>query len=172
MSKGWLDIFHEKHDAFLGGDDFDDVIMEYLVNEFQRIEGIDVPEDKLILLRQEDELAKINLSNTSEVVVDLSYATGVSGKKLVKITLTRSKFETLVNLLIERTRNLCKSCLKEAGLTAKDVDEVLLVGGMARVPKVQEVVTEIFGSPRSGVNADEAVALGATTAIQAWLVSQ
>ncbi|KAF9617481.1 hypothetical protein IFM89_036640 [Coptis chinensis] len=168
MSKGCLDIISEKHDAFLGGEDFDNVIMEYLSNEFKRIEGIDMPEGRLIAIRQVAEQGKIQLSSFSGMVFDLTYAVDDSDKKHVYITLMRSKFEHLVNHLIERIRYLCESCLKGAGLTAKDVDEVLLVGGMARVPKVQEVVADIFGrSPRSGVNPDEAAALGAAAAIQA-----
>ncbi|KAJ8638189.1 hypothetical protein MRB53_012456 [Persea americana] len=121
--------------------------------------------DRLALqrLREAAEKAKIELSSTSQTDINLPFITAdASGAKHLNITLTRSKFETLVNHLIERTRNPCKSCLKDAGISIKDVDEVLLVGGMTRVPKVQEVVSEIFGkSPSKGVNPDEAVAMGA-----------
>ncbi|KAH9655282.1 Heat shock 70 kDa protein 10 [Citrus sinensis] len=152
-------------DTFLGGEDFDNTLLEFLVSEFKRTEGIDLSKDRLALqrLREAAEKAKIELSSTTQTDINLPFITAdASGAKHLNITLTRSKFETLVNNLIERTRAPCKNCLKDANITTKDVDEVLLVGGMTRVPKVQEVVSEIFGkSPSKGVNPDEAVALGA-----------
>lgn len=136
-----------------------------MVNEFRRTEEIDLSKDRLALqrLREAAEKAKIELSSTSQTDINLPFITAdASGAKHLNITLTRSKFETLVGHLIERTKNPCKNCLKDAGVSTKEIDEVLLVGGMTRVPKVQEVVTEIFGkNPSKGVNPDEAVAMGA-----------
>lgn len=152
-------------DTFLGGEDFDNALLDFLVNEFKTTEGIDLTKDRLALqrLREAAEKAKIELSSTSQTEINLPFITAdASGAKHFNITLTRSRFETLVNHLIERTRDPCKNCLKDAGISAKEVDEVLLVGGMTRVPKVQSVVSEIFGkSPSKGVNPDEAVAMGA-----------
>ncbi|KAI3870100.1 hypothetical protein MKW92_031137, partial [Papaver armeniacum] len=152
-------------DTFLGGEDFDNTLLEYLVSEFKRTESIDLSKDRLALqrLREAAEKAKIELSSTSQTEINLPFITAdASGAKHLNITMTRSKLESLVNHLIERTKNPCKSCLKDAGVSVKDIDEVLLVGGMTRVPKVQEVVSEIFGkSPSKGVNPDEAVAMGA-----------
>lgn len=152
-------------DTFLGGEDFDNALLDFLVSEFKRTEGIDLTKDRLALqrLREAAEKAKIELSSTSQTEINLPFITAdSSGAKHLNITLTRSKFESLVNHLIERTKAPCRNCLKDASISIKEVDEVLLVGGMTRVPKVQEVVTEIFGkSPSKGVNPDEAVAMGA-----------
>ncbi|KAM7275661.1 hypothetical protein ACFE04_017527 [Oxalis oulophora] len=152
-------------DTFLGGEDFDNCLLEYLVSEFKRTDSIDLSKDKLALqrLREAAEKAKIELSSTSQTEINLPFITAdASGAKHFNITLTRSKFEGLVNQLIERTRNPCLNCLKDAGVSIKEIDEVLLVGGMTRVPKVQQVVSEIFGKgPNKGVNPDEAVAMGA-----------
>lgn len=152
-------------DTFLGGEDFDNALLDFLVSEFKRTDGLDLTKDRLALqrLREAAEKAKIELSSSSETEINLPFITAdASGAKHLNITLTRSKFESLVNHLIERTKFPCKNCLKDANMSIKDVDEVLLVGGMSRVPKVQEVVAEIFGkSPSKGVNPDEAVALGA-----------
>jgi len=149
----------------LGGEDFDNTLLEYLVNEFKRSDNIDLTKDNLALqrLREAAEKAKIELSSTTQTEINLPFITAdASGAKHLNITLTRSKFEGLVGKLIERTRSPCQNCLKDAGVTIKEVDEVLLVGGMTRVPKVQEIVSEIFGkSPCKGVNPDEAVAMGA-----------
>ena len=165
ISNGVFEVKATNGDTFLGGEDFDNALLEFLVSEFKRTEGIDLSKDKLALqrLREAAEKAKIELSSTSQTDINLPFITAdASGAKHLNITLTRSKFETLVNNLIERTRNPCKNCLKDAGVSLKDVDEVLLVGGMTRVPKVQEIVSEIFGkSPSKGVNPDEAVAMGA-----------
>ncbi|KAL8540509.1 hypothetical protein ACS0TY_001948 [Phlomoides rotata] len=165
ISNGVFEVKATNGDTFLGGEDFDNALLEFLVGEFKRTEGIDLSKDKLALqrLREAAEKAKVELSSTSQTEINLPFITAdSSGAKHMNITLTRSKFEALVNHLIERTKSPCKSCLKDAGISAKEVDEVLLVGGMTRVPKVQEVVSEIFGkSPSKGVNPDEAVAMGA-----------
>ncbi|RWR82888.1 heat shock protein, mitochondrial [Cinnamomum micranthum f. kanehirae] len=165
ISNGVFEVKATNGDTFLGGEDFDNALLDFLVSEFKRTEAIDLSKDKLALqrLREAAEKAKIELSSTSQTEINLPFITAdASGAKHLNITLTRSKFETLVNHLIERTKNPCKSCLKDAGISTKEVDEVLLVGGMTRVPKVQEVVAEIFGkNPSKGVNPDEAVAMGA-----------
>lgn len=152
-------------DTFLGGEDFDNTLLNYLVNEFKRTEVIDLSKDRLALqrLREAAEKAKIELSSTTQTEINLPFITAdASGAKHLNITLTRSKLESLVNDLIERTREPCKNCLKDASVSTKDIDEVLLVGGMTRVPKIQEVVADIFKkTPSKGVNPDEAVALGA-----------
>lgn len=165
ISSGVFEVKATNGDTFLGGEDFDNALLEFLVNEFKRTEEIDLSKDRLALqrLREAAEKAKIELSSTSQTEINLPFITAdASGAKHLNITLTRSKFETLVNHLIERTKSPCKNCLKDAGISVKEVDEVLLVGGMTRVPKVQELVAEIFGkSPSKGVNPDEAVAMGA-----------
>ncbi|KAF2312266.1 hypothetical protein GH714_029613 [Hevea brasiliensis] len=164
ISNGVFEVKATNGDTFLGGEDFDNALLEFLVSEFKRTEGIDLTKDRLALqrLREAAEKAKIELSSTSQTEINLPFITAdASGAKHLNITLTRSKFESLVNHLIEKTRSvqeLFEGCCQ----TTKDVDEVLLVGGMTRVPKVQEVVAEIFGkSPSKGVNPDEAVAMGA-----------
>ncbi|CAA2953310.1 heat shock 70 kDa, mitochondrial-like [Olea europaea subsp. europaea] len=165
ISNGVFEVKATNGDTFLGGEDFDNTLLEFLVSEFKRTEGIDLAKDKLALqrLREAAEKAKIELSSTSQTEINLPFITAdASGAKHLNITLTRSKFEALVNNLIERTKAPCRNCLKDAGISTKEVDEVLLVGGMTRVPKVQEIVSEIFGkSPSKGVNPDEAVAMGA-----------
>uniref|UniRef100_A0ACD5TTL0 Uncharacterized protein n=1 Tax=Avena sativa TaxID=4498 RepID=A0ACD5TTL0_AVESA len=165
ISNGVFEVKATNGDTFLGGEDFDNTLLEFLVSDFKRTESIDLSKDRLALqrLREAAEKAKIELSSTTQTEINLPFITAdASGAKHLNITLTRSKYESLVNNLIERTREPCKSCLKDAGITVKDVDEVLLVGGMTRVPKVQEVVSEIFGkAPSKGVNPDEAVAMGA-----------
>ncbi|XP_016449946.1 heat shock 70 kDa protein, mitochondrial [Nicotiana tabacum] len=165
ISNGVFEVKATNGDTFLGGEDFDNALLEFLVNEYRRTDGIDLSKDRLALqrLREAAEKAKIELSSTTQTEINLPFITAdASGAKHLNITLTRSKFESLVSNLIERTRNPCKNCLKDAGISTKEVDEVLLVGGMTRVPKVQDVVSEIFGkSPCKGVNPDEAVAMGA-----------
>ncbi|KAK9110952.1 hypothetical protein Scep_018471 [Stephania cephalantha] len=165
ISNGVFEVKATNGDTFLGGEDFDNTLLEYLVSEFKRTDNIDLAKDRLALqrLREAAEKAKIELSSTSQTEINLPFITAdASGAKHLNITLTRSKFEALVSNLIERTKIPCKNCLKDAGISTKEVDEVLLVGGMTRVPKVQEVVAEIFGkSPSKGVNPDEAVAMGA-----------
>lgn len=136
-----------------------------MVSEFKRTDNIDLSKDKLALqrLREAAEKAKVELSSTTQTEINLPFITAdASGAKHFNVTLTRSKFEALVSHLIERTRIPCENCLKDAGISAKEVDEVLLVGGMTRVPKVQGIVQEIFRkAPSKGVNPDEAVAMGA-----------
>ncbi|KAG1363273.1 heat shock 70 kDa protein, mitochondrial [Cocos nucifera] len=165
ISNGVFEVKATNGDTFLGGEDFDGALLDYLVSEFKRSENIDLTKDRLALqrLREAAEKAKVELSSTLQTEINLPFITADAlGAKHFNITLTRSKFEALVNNLIERTRIPCKNCLKDAGITAKEVDEVLLVGGMTRVPKVQEIVAEIFGkTPSKGVNPDEAVAMGA-----------
>ncbi|KAE8686790.1 Heat shock 70 kDa protein [Hibiscus syriacus] len=165
ISNGVFEVKATNGDTFLGGEDFDNALLEFLVSEFKKTEGIDLSKDRLALqrLREAAEKAKIELSSTSQTEINLPFITAdASGAKHLNITLTRSKFESLVNHLIERTKAPCKNCLKDASISTKDIDEVLLVGGMTRVPKVQEVVSGIFGkSPSKGVNPDEAVAMGA-----------
>ncbi|KAL4625163.1 hypothetical protein ACB092_05G004800 [Castanea dentata] len=165
ISNGVFEVKATNGDTFLGGEDFDNALLEFLVNEFKRTDEIDLSKDKMALqrLREAAEKAKIELSSTSQTDINLPFITAdASGAKHFNITLTRSKFETLVDHLIERTKNPCNNCVKDAGISVKDVKEVLLVGGMTRVPKVQEIVTQIFGKPPSkGVNPDEAVAMGA-----------
>ncbi|KAG8478492.1 hypothetical protein CXB51_028216 [Gossypium anomalum] len=165
ISNGVFEVKATNGDTFLGGEDFDNALLEYLVSEYKRTDNIDLSKDRLALqrLREAAEKAKIELSSTSQTEINLPFITAdASGAKHLNITLTRSKFEGLVSSLIERTRIPCKNCLKDAGISLNDVDEVLLVGGMTRVPKVQEIVSEIFGkSPSKGVNPDEAVAMGA-----------
>ncbi|KAJ9562478.1 hypothetical protein OSB04_007638 [Centaurea solstitialis] len=160
ISGGVFEVKATNGDTFLGGEDFDNALLDYLVNEFKTAEGLDLSKDKLALqrLREAAEKAKIELSSTSQTDINLPFITAdASGAKHLNISLTRSKFETLVGNLIERTRTPCLNCLKDAGLSANEVDQVLLVGGMSRVPKVQQVVTEIFGkNPSKGVNPDEA----------------
>lgn len=165
ISNGVFEVKATNGDTFLGGEDFDNTLLDYLVSEFKKSESIDLSKDRLALqrLREAAEKAKVELSSSSQTDVNLPFITAdASGAKHLNITLTRSKFENLVNHLIERTREPCKNCLKDAGVSVKEVDEVLLVGGMTRVPKVQEIVSEIFGKqPSKGVNPDEAVAMGA-----------
>ncbi|URE11504.1 MreB/Mbl protein [Musa troglodytarum] len=165
ISNGVFEVKATNGDTFLGGEDFDNALLDYLVGEFKRTDNIDLSKDRLALqrLREAAEKAKVELSSTMQTEINLPFITAdASGAKHFNITLTRSKFESLVNHLIERTRSPCSNCLKDAGISAKEVDEVLLVGGMSRVPKVQEIVSQIFGkTPSKGVNPDEAVAMGA-----------
>ncbi|ONK68683.1 uncharacterized protein A4U43_C05F14800 [Asparagus officinalis] len=165
ISNGVFEVKATNGDTFLGGEDFDSALLDYLISEFKRTDGVDLSKDKLAVqrLREAAEKAKVELSSTMQTEINLPFISAdSSGPKHFNVTLTRSKFEALVNNLIERTRAPCKNCLKDAGIAAKEVDEVLLVGGMTRVPKVQEVVASIFGkAPSKGVNPDEAVAMGA-----------
>uniref|UniRef100_A0A1D1XMP9 Heat shock protein, mitochondrial n=1 Tax=Anthurium amnicola TaxID=1678845 RepID=A0A1D1XMP9_9ARAE len=165
ISNGVFEVKATNGDTFLGGEDFDSTLLDYLVSEFRRTDNIDLTKDKLAIqrLREAAEKAKVELSSTTQTEINLPFISAdASGAKHFNITLTRSKFEALVNHLIERTRKPCINCLTDAGVSTKEVDEVLLVGGMTRVPKVQEIVMDIFGkAPSKGVNPDEAVAMGA-----------
>ena len=172
IGDGVFEVLATNGDTFLGGEDFDLRIVDYLADEFKKDQSIDLRKDKLALqrLKEEAEKAKKELSTTSQYEVNLPFITAdQSGPKHLNIKLSRAKLESLVGDLVKRTVDPCKAALKDAGLTAGDIDEVILVGGMTRMPKVQETVTQFFGKePHKGVNPDEVVALGA--AIQAGVL--
>ena len=172
IGDGVFEVLSTNGDTFLGGEDFDMRIVEYLAAEFKKDQGIDLRKDKLALqrLKEEAEKAKKELSSTSSYEVNLPFITAdASGPKHLTMKLSRAKFESLVEDLVKRTVNPCKEALKDAGLSSGDIDEVILVGGMTRMPKVQETVKQFFGKdPHKGVNPDEVVALGA--AIQAGVL--
>lgn len=160
-----IEVMSTNGDTFLGGEDFDQRIMDYLVDEFKKDSGIDLKSDMLALQRLKDaaEKAKIELSSSLQTEVNLPYVTAdASGPKHLAVKLSRAKLESLVDELIQRSIEPCKTAMKDAGVTNSDIDEVILVGGMTRMPKVQEVVETLFGkAPRKDVNPDEAVAAGA-----------
>jgi molecular chaperone DnaK len=160
-----IEVLSTNGDTFLGGEDFDQRIMDYLVDEFKKESGVDLSKDMLALQRLKDsaEKAKIELSSSAQTDVNLPYITAdASGPKHMNIKLTRSKLESLVDELIQRSLAPCKTALKDAGVSASDIDEIILVGGMTRMPKVQEAVEKLFGkAPRKDVNPDESVAVGA-----------
>ncbi|PID76994.1 MAG: molecular chaperone DnaK [Deltaproteobacteria bacterium] len=165
IGDGVFEVKSTNGDTFLGGEDFDMRIVNWLADEFKREQGIDLRNDKMALqrLKEEGEKAKMELSTTKETEINLPFITAdASGPKHLNIKLSRAKFESLVEDLIERTVRPCTVALKDAGLSASDINEVILVGGMSRMPKVQEKVAEIFGKePHKGVNPDEVVAIGA-----------
>jgi molecular chaperone DnaK len=165
IGDGVFEVKSTNGDTFLGGEDFDARIVDHLASEFQREQGIDLRKDRLALqrLKEAAEKAKIELSSAKQTEVNLPFITAdASGPKHLVMTLTRSKLEALVDDLIARTMEPCKQALKDAGITAKDVDEVVLVGGMTRMPKVIEAVKQFFGKePARNVNPDEVVAVGA-----------
>ncbi len=156
----------------MGGEDFDNALLQHLVSEFKRAEGIDLAKDKLALqrLKEASEKAKCELSSTVQTEINLPFITATpEGPKHLTMKITRATFESLVDKLIQRTIEPCKACLKDAGLEKNDINNILLVGGMTRMPKVQEVVKNFYGkAPSKGVNPDEAVAVGA--AIQAGVL--
>jgi molecular chaperone DnaK len=160
-----IEVLSTNGDTFLGGEDFDQRIMDYLVDEFKKESGFDLKTDTLALQRLKDsaEKAKIELSSSAQTEVNLPYITAdASGPKHLNVKLTRSKLEQLVDELIQRSIAPCKTAMADAKVTAADIDEVILVGGMTRMPKVQEEVEKLFGkAPRKDVNPDEAVAAGA-----------
>jgi len=160
-----IEVLSTNGDTFLGGEDFDQVIMDHLVDEFKKESGIDLKQDMLALQRLKDsaEKAKIELSSTQQTAVNLPYITAdATGPKHLNVTITRTKFEQMVEKLIERSIAPCKTAMADAKVTAADIDEVILVGGQTRMPKVQEAVEKLFGkAPRKDVNPDEAVAAGA-----------
>ncbi|MDJ0761061.1 MAG: molecular chaperone DnaK [Woeseiaceae bacterium] len=160
-----FEVLATNGDTFLGGEDFDLRIIEYLTKEFERESGVDISKDPLAMqrLKEAAEKAKIELSSQQQTEVNLPYITAdASGPKHLNIKLTRAKLESLVDSLIERTMGPCKVALQDAGLKVNEIDDVILVGGQTRMPKVQEVVQDFFGKePRRDVNPDEAVALGA-----------
>jgi molecular chaperone DnaK len=172
IGDGVFEVKSTNGDTFLGGEDFDKRIMDFLADEFKKEQGIDLRNDRLALqrLREAAEKAKIELSSTMETSINLPFITAdQNGPKHLDIKLTRAKLESLVDDLIERTVPPCKAALKDAGIDAKKIDEVVLVGGMTRMPKVQATVKSLFGKePHQGVNPDEVVAIGA--AIQAGVL--
>lgn len=165
IGDGVFEVKSTNGDTFLGGEDFDRRILDYLVEEFKKESGIDLKNDRLALQRLKEgaEKAKIELSSTTQTEINLPFITAdATGPKHLNIKLTRAKLEDLVADLIEKTVEPCKKALADAGLKASEVSEVILVGGMTRMPKVQEKVKEIFGKdPHKGVNPDEVVAVGA-----------
>jgi molecular chaperone DnaK len=172
IGDGVFEVKSTNGDTFLGGEDFDMRLVEYLAAEFKKDQGIDLKNDKLALqrLKEAAEKAKIELSSSQQTEINLPFITAdASGPKHLTMKLTRAKFEALVDDLIQRTVAPCKAALKDAGVTAAEIDEVVLVGGMSRMPKVQETVKQLFGKePHKGVNPDEVVAMGA--AIQAGVL--
>jgi len=172
LGEGVFEVKSTNGDTHLGGDDFDEQIINWLVEEFKKDQGIDLRKDRMALqrLKEAAEKAKCELSTTLETEVNLPFVTAdASGPKHLSLKLTRSKLEQLTDDLIQRTIGPCRQALKDAGLEAGDIDEVVLVGGQTRMPKVQQIVKEFFGKePHKGVNPDEVVAIGA--AIQAGVL--
>ncbi|MFA6264221.1 MAG: molecular chaperone DnaK [Pseudolabrys sp.] len=172
IGDGVFEVKSTNGDTFLGGEDFDMRLVEYLAAEFKKEQGIDLTKDKLALqrLKEAAEKAKIELSSTTQTEVNLPFITAdASGPKHLTMKLTRAKFEALVDDLIQKTVEPCRKALKDAGISAGEINEVVLVGGMTRMPKVQEVVKQFFGKePHKGVNPDEVVAIGA--AVQAGVL--
>jgi len=172
IGDGVFEVKSTNGDTFLGGEDFDMRLVDYLASEFKKDQGIDLKGDKLALqrLKEAAEKAKIELSSSSQTEINLPFITAdQSGPKHLTMKLTRAKFESLVDDLVQRTIEPCKAALKDAGIAAGQIDEVVLVGGMTRMPKIQEVVTNFFGKEaHKGVNPDEVVAMGA--AIQAGVL--
>ena len=168
-----IEVLATNGDTFLGGEDFDQVLMDYLVAEFKKDNGIDLKTDMLALqrLKEAAEKAKIELSSAQSTTVNLPYITAdANGPKHMNVSISRSKFESMVEDLIQRSIAPCKTCMTDAKVTAADIDEVILVGGQTRMPKVQEAVEKLFGkTPRKDVNPDEAVAAGA--AVQAAVLA-
>ncbi|MBN1780122.1 molecular chaperone DnaK [bacterium] len=165
LGDGVFEVKSTNGDTHLGGDDFDQRIIDWLVDEFLKAEGVDLSKDPMALqrLKEAAEKAKIELSSTTQTEINLPFITATdTGPKHMNMTLSRSKFEQLCDDLFRRTVEPCRVALKDAGLSASDINEVVMVGGMTRVPKVQEITKEIFGrEPHRGVNPDEVVAVGA-----------
>ncbi len=161
-----FEVLATSGDTFLGGEDFDLRIIDFLAEEFKKDNSVDLHNDPLALqrLKEAAEKAKIELSSTTQTDINIPYITAdATGPKHLNVTLTRAKLESLVSELVERTKGPCQTALKDSGLSNSDIDEVILVGGQSRMPKVQEIVEQIFGkAPRKDVNPDEAVALGAS----------
>ena len=172
IGDGVFEVKSTNGDTFLGGEDFDQRIIDFIIGEFKKEQGVDLSKDVLALqrLKESAEKAKIELYNGAQTDINLPYITAdATGPKHLALKLTRSKFEALVDDLIQRTIEPCKKALKDAGLTGAEIDEVVLVGGMTRMPKVQEIVKSFFGKePHKGVNPDEVVAIGA--AVQAGVL--
>jgi molecular chaperone DnaK len=165
LGEGVFEVKSTNGDTHLGGDDFDRRIMEWLIDEFKKDSGIDLSKDRMALqrLRESSEKAKIELSAMQSTEINLPFITAdQSGPKHLQKNLTRAKFEQMVSDLLERSKDPCKKALSDAGLTADQIDEVILVGGSTRIPAVQKIVKDMFGKePNKGVNPDEAVAVGA-----------
>ena len=165
ISGGVFEVKATNGDTSLGGEDFDLKLQEYLIGEFKKQYGMDISKDKLALqrIREAAEKAKIELSSTAQTEINLPYLSAdATGPKHLQVTITRAKFESIVDELVQKTIKPCENALKDSGLTKDKIDEVLLVGGMTRMPKVQELVKTFFGkAPNKGVNPDEAVAIGA-----------
>ncbi len=168
-----FEVLSTNGDTFLGGEDFDQRIIDYIIGEFKKDQGVDLSKDVLALqrLKEAAEKAKIELSNSAQTDINLPYITAdATGPKHLNLKLTRAKLESLVDELIERTIAPCRTAIKDAGISVSDINDVILVGGMSRMPKVQDKVKEFFGKdPRKDVNPDEAVAVGA--AIQGQVLS-
>ena len=173
LGDGVFEVKSTNGDTHLGGDDWDQAIIEWLVSEFKKSEGIDLSKDAMGMqrLKEAAEKAKVELSSTSSTEINLPYITAdQTGPKHLVLTLTRAKFESLTEDLFKRLEQPCLNAIKDAGLAASEINEVILVGGSTRIPKVQEIVQEIFGrEPNRGVNPDEVVAMGA--AIQGGVLS-
>ncbi len=167
IGDGVVEVKATNGDTFLGGEDFDDLIIDFLADEFKKENSVDLRQDKMALQRLKDEAekAKKELSSSTQTEVNLPFITAdASGPKHLQVKLTRAKLESLVGDLVKRTLEPCKAALKDAGLKASDIDEVILVGGQTRMPLVQESVQKFFGKePHKGVNPDEVVAIGAAT---------
>ena len=165
ISGGVFEVKSTNGDTFLGGEDFDNAITDFLIDSFKKEQGIDLRADKLALqrLREAAEKAKIELSSTATTDINLPFITAdATGAKHLNVTLTRSNLEKMVEPLLSRTKDPCVKCIKDSGISKSDVNEVLLVGGMTRMPKVAEIVRDVFGKEASkGVNPDEVVAMGA-----------
>ena len=173
IGDGVFEVKATNGDTHLGGDDFDQKVIEWIADEYRKEHGIDLRKDRMALqrLKEAAEKAKIELSSTLQTEINLPFITAdASGPKHLVMTLTRAKLESLVMDLIERTAEPCRQAMKDAGVTAKQIDEVILVGGQTRMPKVQELVRDLFGrEPHKGVNPDEVVAVGA--AVQAAILA-
>jgi molecular chaperone DnaK len=165
ISGGVFEVKATNGDTSLGGEDFDIVLQTFLIGEFKKTYNMDISKDKLALqrIREAAEKAKIELSSTTQTDINLPYLSAdATGPKHLQVQITRAKLEQLVNDLIQRTIKPCEQALKDSTLTKDKIDEILLVGGMTRMPKVQEIVKTFFGkNPNKGVNPDEAVAIGA-----------
>ena len=165
IGDGVFDVKSTNGDTFLGGDDFDNRIIDYLASEFKKENGVDLKEDPMALQRLKEgaEKAKHELSSTTETEVNLPFITAdASGPKHLNVKMTRAKLEALVGDLVDKSINPCRKALSDAGMSISDINQVILVGGMTRMPLVQKKVEEFFGkAPHKGVNPDEVVAIGA-----------
>ena len=166
MQKGVFEVKSTNGDTHLGGEDFDVMLVEYILAEFKKETGVDLKSDRMAIqrVREAAEKAKIELSSTTQTEVNLPFITAdASGPKHINLKLLRSQFETLVDPLVQRTVDPCRKALADAGVKAHDINDVILVGGMTRMPRVVDTVKKIFGrEPSKGVNPDEAVAIGAS----------